>query len=93
MSRTIVKHSWTNPVTKTRHIRYDKSFFSGVGEFAGLFGLLPFIALAGFIGLIVSLLAGENKEKVEQPKVEPKVEKEIDVKRRDFVNKTYYSMR
>ena len=51
MSRTIVKHSWTNPVTKTKHIRYEKSLGSQMADaFFNPLGL-TIAVLAAFIGI------------------------------------------
>ena len=61
MSRTIVKHSWTNPVTKTRHIRYEKSLGSQMGEAFGGGLILTIISVLGFVTLVDKLTKGHDE--------------------------------
>lgn len=61
MSRTIVKHSWTNPVTKTKHIRYEKSLGSQMADaFFNPLGL-TIAVIAGFFVLIYALTDGHDE--------------------------------
>ena len=61
MSRTIVKHSWTNPVTKTRHIRYEKSLGSEMADaFFNPLGL-TIAVIAGFFVLLYVLTEGHDE--------------------------------
>lgn len=61
MSRTIVKHSWTNPVTKTKHIRYEKSLGSQMADaFFNPLGL-TIAVIAGFIGILDIATKGHDE--------------------------------
>lgn len=61
MSRTIVKRSWTNPVTKTKHIRYEKSLLGQMGD-AFAVGIIPTIlAVLGFVALMDKLTEGHDE--------------------------------
>ena len=61
MSRTIVKHSWTNPVTKTKHIRYEKSLGSQMADaFFNPLGL-TIATIAGFIGILDMATKGHDE--------------------------------
>lgn len=61
MSRTIVKRSWTNPVTKTKHIRYEKSLLGQMGD-AFAVGIIPTIlAVLGFVTLVDKLTEGHDE--------------------------------
>ena len=61
MSRTIVKHSWTNPVTKTKHIRYEKSLGSQMADaFFNPLGL-TIAVIAGFFILLYALTEGHDE--------------------------------
>ena len=61
MSRTIVKHSWTNPVTKTRHIRYEKYLGSQMADaFFNPLGL-TIAVIAGFIGILDIATKGHDE--------------------------------
>lgn len=61
MSRTIVKHSWTNPVTKTKHIRYEKSLLGQMGEAFGGGLILTIISVLGFVTLMDKLTKGHDE--------------------------------
>ena len=61
MSRTIVKHSWTSPVTKTRHIRYEKSLLGQMGEAFGGGLILTIISVLGFVTLVDKLTEGHDE--------------------------------
>ena len=61
MSRTIVKHSWTNPVTKTKHIRYEKSLLGQMGEAFGGGLILTIISVLGFVTLVDKLTEGHDE--------------------------------
>ena len=61
MSRTIVKRSWTNPVTGTRHMRYEKSLLGQMGD-AFAVGIIPTIlAVLGFVALMDKLTEGHDE--------------------------------
>ena len=61
MSRTIVKRSWTNPVTGTRHMRYEKSLLGQMGD-AFAVGIIPTIlAVLGFVTLMDKLTEGHDE--------------------------------
>ena len=61
MSRTIVKHSWTNPVTKTKHIRYEKSLGSQMADaFFNPLGL-TIAVIAAFIGILDIATKGHDE--------------------------------
>ena len=61
MSKTIVKHSWTNPVTKTKHIRYEKSLLGQMGEAFGGGLILTIISVLGFVTLVDKLTEGHDE--------------------------------
>ena len=61
MSRTIVKHSWTNPVTKTKHIRYEKSLGSQMASAVFDPLGLTIAVIAGFFVLIYALTDGHDE--------------------------------
>ena len=61
MSKSIIKRSWTNPVTKTKHIRYEKSLLGQMGE-AFAVGIIPTIlAVLGFVTLVDKLTEGHDE--------------------------------
>ena len=61
MSRTIVKRSWTNPVTGTRHMRYEKSLLGQMGEAFGGGLILTIISVLGFVTLVDKLTEGHDE--------------------------------
>ena len=61
MSKSIIKRSWTNPVTKTKHIRYEKSLLGQMGD-AFAVGIIPTIlAVLGFVTLVDKLTEGHDE--------------------------------
>ena len=61
MSRTIVKHSWTNPVTKTKHIRYEKSLGSQMEDSIRTGLPITTAVIAGFFALLYALTYGHDE--------------------------------
>lgn len=61
MSRTIIKRSWTNPVTKTRHISYDKSIGSQMEDSIRTGLPITIGVIAGFFALLYALTYGHDE--------------------------------
>lgn len=61
MSRTIKKHVRTNPITKTRTIRYEKPWLNRMGESTGAGLPVTLLAIAGLLGLADTLTKGHDE--------------------------------
>ena len=61
MSKSIIKRSWTNPVTKTKHIRYEKSLGSQMASAVFDPLGLTIAVIAGFFVLIYALTDGHDE--------------------------------